>query len=1822
MKFPVFLICLLIGLNLIKGMATEQQLKDLLAKVDRQKRYISRLESKDLLPILGGDHVSDQLEFNILKDAGAEFRLKVDGLKELIDLIVESEFASEDEIYSQVDYMSEVRKTLVKLDMALATEGVSNLNTLHQGGQVKQFKPEPIIDSEIKVKLPEYTLPEFYGGVNGERDFQVFFEIFQAIIDRDDSIPKVLKVNYLRSCLKLEAFELIEHIPAIENNYETYKDILMKRYGSDKGLITEYTNKLLGIVNWGRCESPEQQRKLCDHVFKYTALLEGVDPNYEPNNPMLLNLMIRLLPKWLVNKIVEKTDREKKNVKKLVEFIETQIRNTREAQAHYRVLGAQPRPQTFGQRGKVMVASRQRGSGSDQSRFSQPQGGRERDQPMQGGWDVDQHRQSGSWSKPPKQGWQSNGGKQSQSEQVCIFCDKFGHISHNCRNKPSPDECFEIIKNQNRCLNCLKVGHRASKCFQASICKCSGKQKHNPSICKKGINVLVVIPKQYGMIFLPTVWATVRNRQTGENIKARILVDTGAHNSYATLDVARDLKCEILEERELHLNTFGSQVVKKIKSPVIEVEIVSRDGPITLQLLTQGFLCNPIEGHELSADHSWKLREYLLADPEAVKAKELKIDIIVGLDQMWQIVGNQMEDSGFGPRLLKSKVGWILAGSVAGKEQRGGGAYVCHSLFLNSVPDSCKCDLYSSLAKFWELDSIGIKQDKEISPVLEHAKQTIKFLPVQKRFEASLPWKGGGKDILPVNYNQSKNRLRTLQIKFQNPKFKDFTRQYKEIIESQIAEGILEPVDNSKEVNFLNTSSYCKGDKVLSATVETSALGSQAKYYIPHHGVIKKGTNKLRVVLDASARSGPGCLSLNDCLHSGPNLFTELTEILLRFRMHNVVLVSDITKAFLQISINPYDRDALRILWPEEDSIKEYRYTRLPFGLVSSAFILTNTLQAHLQNSLADQPQLLDLLLKSWYMDDFMGGGVDDREVLNLREQVEGLLAEANMPMHDWNSNSKAVREACGNTAEGGQSVLGIQWSNITDTLNINIGRVLEGLPNTCTKRDLLGVYSKVFDPPGFLAPFTLLPKILFQKLCHKKGGWRDELPIDIAKEWEMWKSQLKDVEKVEINRQVVLKDYTDLELHGFCDASPQAYAVCIYIRSSNGKEFDSNFLIAKSRLAPDKSHKLTMPRLELMGALLLSRLMSAVVKFLSNVNFKQLFYYTDSKNVLYWIQSSSSMWSVFVCNRIREIQTLSHSSCWRYVRSERNPADLATRPFKGKDLVGNLFWFKGPSFLVDSQIAPGDNVELNPSVDLMRERKKCVKVVVAVPSVLIDFNTPYFSSFSRIQSVMVIVLKAVYKLRRKEYDISHIRRRALLELVKQEQGFYYSKERDFCKQHKGVVSGTTAVPSSIVRSLRLFIDRDGVLRSDTRIPEGVMAYGACKPMLLPKESVLTKLYIQFIHILLCHGGVRDVLSHIRSEFWIPQGRQVVRGVIRSCVPCRKIMAKPYPTQESPKLPITRTQKVEVFENIGLDYAGPIYIKQSKRGKLQKAYILLITCCVSRAIHLELVKKLNVSEFMMGFRRFVSRRGIPSVVKSDNAQTFKCVAKEFNKILSHPKMEKYIGDHRIKWEFYLERAPWWGGWIERLVGIVKKHLRKVIGKDTLSSDELTTLLYEIEAVVNSRPITFLYDRVEEGEAITPSLLIAGKKLTQLPPLFEVRVENKEPQICRGRLKYMEKLKTYFWNRFQKEYLAELTERHALTKVSSDNRQAKVGDVVLLKNEMLPRSYWRLGRIISVKPGSDGIVRSARVKIVSQSGKKVKYTELNRSPKLLVPLECD
>jgi len=233
----------------------------------------------------------------------------------------------------------------------------------------------------------------------------------------------------------------------------------------------------------------------------------------------------------------------------------------------------------------------------------------------------------------------------------------------------------------------------------------------------------------------------------------------------------------------------------------------------------------------------------------------------------------------------------------------------------------------------------------------------------------------------------------------------------------------------------------------------------------------------------------------------------------------------------------------------------------------------------------------------------------------------------------------------------------------------------------------------------------------------------------------------------------------------------------------------------------------------------------------------------------------------------------------------------------------------------------------------------------------------------------------------------------------------------------------------------------------------------------------------------------------------------------------------------------------------------------------------------------------------------VSSHGLPSYILSDNGSTFECAGRELTAILNDPKFQNYMGGKNIRWEHYLEYAPWWGGWIERLNRIFKSSLRKVLGGACVAVWELYTLLKECEAVMNSRPLTYVYDDVQEGQAITPSMLWCGKDLTQLPPnMFAYKFGRKVPMTCKERLKHLLKLKNYFETRFLKEYLMGLTDQHATSRHGVEVRQPQVGDIVLINDKAsskvkIPRSRWNIGRILTLHPGRDGTVRSVDVRMV-------------------------
>ena len=183
-------------------------------------------------------------------------------------------------------------------------------------------------------------------------------------------------------------------------------------------------------------------------------------------------------------------------------------------------------------------------------------------------------------------------------------------------------------------------------------------------------------------------------------------------------------------------------------------------------------------------------------------------------------------------------------------------------------------------------------------------------------------------------------------------------------------------------------------------------------------------------------------------------------------------------------------------------------------------------------------------------------------------------------------------------------------------------------------------------------------------------------------------------------------------------------------------------------------------------------------------------------------------------------------------------------------------------------------------------------------------------------------------------------------------------------------------------------------------------------------------------------------IHSIRFDRDIGRGREAVKKVIvRICVVCRKKEAKPFATPKTPQLPTCRVSEEPPFSNTGIDFAGPVYVKNSSCNNCQqdKVYIALFTCASTRALHLELVENMSAATFLQAFRRFTSRRGLPNKILTDNAKTFKSASKEVRMINeSKDVIKRYFANRRVTtWEFITEKAPWHGGFWERMVRSVK-----------------------------------------------------------------------------------------------------------------------------------------------------------------------------------------
>lgn len=399
---------------------------------------------------------------------------------------------------------------------------------------------------------------------------------------------------------------------------------------------------------------------------------------------------------------------------------------------------------------------------------------------------------------------------------------------------------------------------------------------------------------------------------------------------------------------------------------------------------------------------------------------------------------------------------------------------------------------------------------------------------------------------------------------------------------------------------------------------------------------------------------------------------------------------------------------------------------------------------------------------------------------------------------------------------------------------------------------------------------------------------------------------------------------------------------------------------------------------------------------------------------------------------------------------------------------------------------------------------------------------------------------------------------------------------------------------SPLVRQLRLFLDSNDLLRCGGRIHNAPLTDLAKFPYLLPSHHPLTILIIQNAHSVQLHSGVNSTLTALRQTYSIPAGRQRIKSVIRKCVVCRKTTGKPYTIPDPPPLVTSRVSPTEPFAVTGVDFTGALYVRASD-GEC-KVYLCLFTCTVSRAIHLEIVSDLSVESFLLAFRRFAGRRSVPKFLISDNGSTYLAAAEELKSLFSSADLSEALAHRGTQWQFIPKRAPWFGGFWERLIGLTKSTLRKTLGRTHATMESLQTIIVEVEALLNDCPLTHSSPDISNPEPITPSHLLHGRRITTLPHVTTEDDEIADPNFgdtsqVRYRARVHAVIIKHFWNRWRHEYLTALRETYKIT--GNNKQQVKVGDIVLVHDDSA-RVNWKLAIIESVNKGRDGLIRSANI----------------------------
>lgn len=1125
------------------------------------------------------------------------------------------------------------------------------------------------------------------------------------------------------------------------------------------------------------------------------------------------------------------------------------------------------------------------------------------------------------------------------------------------------------------------------------------------------------------------------------------------------------------------------------------------------------------------------------------------------------------------PSAAKTPLGWCIFGS----------GHKSAETLLHIKQCSCEEILDRSLDEMvkenYTLEAIGIsspstfpeaKSDKRAHEILN---ETVHLR--DRRFETGLLWKYD-QISLPNSLPMAKRRLKCLEKKIEsNP-------ELRRVINSQIADYL--------------TKGYVK-------RLNSDVLQEIGAWYLPIFVVRNENKpNKIRLVWDAAAEVGG--VSLNHVLLKGPDLMNSLPGVLLRFREHQIAISGDIKEMFHQVLVKESDRKYQRFLWRSslDGELEVYEMCVMTFGACCSPSCAQFVKNLNAERFRDKFPDAVEAIHSNHYVDDWLQSVDSPHQAVTLAQQVKTIHLEGGFEIHKWISNNSKVTQSLNNTSDPLEKnmelspkfetdkVLGMFWTTVTDSfrfvlkLNDSNTKMLNG-EKIPSKRELLRFLMSIFDPLGLITPVLIYPKILLQSIWRSKIDWDDEINNEHHTKWLLWTQNLHHLSNVSIPRWVGLCTAgTKIEIHTFVDASEDAFAAAVYFKIIHETNTLCSLITSKSRVAPLKS--LSVPRLELQAAVLGIRLAKFVIESSSPVHvFTKRFFWTDSETVIKWLNSDSRKYTQYVACRIGEILEHSQQTEWSWIPGRHNIADMGTK-MRIFDKQQMLEWFCGPAFL-NSNSYPSKEPSLNVCLEELRPQMKADYIALHEET---EFRVEKWTKLRRVFAFVHRYVTNLYKaisgqpllkgpLTREEY------RKSENFLIRKCQMEQFSEEFNQISSHNKILN-----KRSVIYKDSPFIDSNGVLRAKGRVQSPYVNYDMKNPILLPRDHRIAEMILHFYHNRYHHQYVATVANEIKQKFVVQRLKVKLKEIRRNCQECKNRDARPEVPEEAP-LPLARlTPFTRSFSYIGIDYFGPIQVTVGR--KTAKRWCMLITCLTTRALHLDVAHTLSADSCILGLRRFMSRRGKPCEIYSDNGTNFKGSKRELREIWDHidkHKVAESFIDSDTEWKFIPPASPHMGGAWERLVRTVKTSLKAAFPYRIPNDELLLSMLAEVENIINNRPLTYVELDDEYQEALTPNHFLLGST-SGVKPLGEFRDDS---ACLRNNWHKSQRFSKVFWKRWISEYLPTLNRRTKWFEASSG--ELEVGDIVIVLGEEVC-GRWPKGKVVEVHRSKDGKVRSATVRL--------------------------